>query len=110
MNATTADHLILRGHTHFRKMHDHHLIQLGGEVLLKCVVFLATCSNIERLWCPVGSAVVLASCDCDCDYSTIADSEQAWIDSEALYKVERFADYRDEDIAVPSQQTYLDRG
>jgi hypothetical protein len=42
VNATMADHLISRGQTHSRKMQDYHLVQLGGEVPPKCVVFLAT--------------------------------------------------------------------
>ena len=42
VNATMADHLISRSQTRFRTMQDHHLIQLGGVVLLQCGVFLAT--------------------------------------------------------------------
>ena len=42
VNATTADHQMLRGQSRSRKMHDHHLIQVGGVVLPQCVVFLTT--------------------------------------------------------------------
>ena len=51
-----AGYLISRSQAHSRKMQDHHLVQLGGVVLLQCGAFLATESNIERLWCPVGGS------------------------------------------------------
>ena len=63
VNTTMADHLISRGQTHTRKLHDH-LRQLGGVVLPQYVVFLATYSSIEWLLC-LGGVVVLL------DYSRV---------------------------------------
>ena len=53
VNASMADHLVSKGQTRSRKLHNHHLMQLGSVFLLQCVVFLAR--NIERLWCVMGT-------------------------------------------------------
>ena len=42
VDASMADHLILKGQTRSRNMQDHHLAQLGGTVLPQCRVFLET--------------------------------------------------------------------
>ena len=105
VNATTGDHLILRGQTLSRKMDDHHLLKVGAVVLPQYVVFLAAKSNIERLRCLVGRARV----ETKCDYSQIPDTQQDSIDCEGRYEVERIADYRCEDD-IASQQTYLNQG
>ena len=102
VDATMADHLLARGPTHSRKTQDHHLMQLGGAVLPRCEVFLATWSNIKRLSCLVGrtaSALSLSS------HTGGGDSGQASIDCSARHEV-----YKDYQCAVvSSQRTYLDQ-
>ena len=103
VNATMGDHLILRGQSLSRKMHDHHLLQVGGVVLPQCVVFVATKNSIERLWCLVGRAGVAKTRN----YSQVYPKHFS-IDCEERHEVEGIC--RCENGVASSRQTYLDQG